>query len=100
MLLPGSLALLNQVPLSSWSGCPVNGPLLPRPVQLDRSQILHEATENLIKSLDSAIKNNIKAGSDVDNTSFSIAFVSPCQENTNDEGILTDWASSRCCLDG
>lgn len=65
-----------------------------------RSQILDEATENLTKLLDSAIMNNIKAGFDIDNTSFSIALVSPRQENRSDEGILTDWASSRCCLEG
>lgn len=86
----GSFASPTRVPLPSWSGCPVNGPLLPRPTDLDRSQAIQEATENLAKALDSAMQKNIKAGFDVDNTSFSIALVSPHQKNANDEknGIL------------
>lgn len=87
---PGSLANPSRVPLPSWSGCPVNGPLLPRPTQLDRSKVIHEATENLTKTLDTAIEKKIKAGFNVDNTSFSIALVSPRQTNTSDKenGIL------------
>ena len=72
----------------------MNGPLLPRPTQLDRSKVIHEATENLTKSLDSAIEKKIKAGFNVDNTSFSIALVSPRQTNkVEGDGnfVLENW---------
>lgn len=80
----------TRVPLPSWSGCPVNGPLLPRPTNLDRSQVIQDAARNLSRALDSAMKKETKAGFNVDNTSFSIAIVAPRQKNASDKknGIL------------
>lgn len=64
-------------PPTSWSGCPIEGPLLPRPTDLSKSPHIEAATDNLKQALDSAISGKIKAGYDVENTSFSIALVSP-----------------------
>ncbi|KAL2009015.1 hypothetical protein VTN00DRAFT_7209 [Thermoascus crustaceus] len=62
---------------ASWSGCPIEGSLLPRPTDLSKSQHIKAATDNLKQALDSAISGKIKAGWDVENTTFSIALVSP-----------------------
>ncbi|KAJ9486592.1 hypothetical protein VN97_g6733 [Penicillium thymicola] len=85
-----NLADPTRIPLPSWSGCPINGPLLPRPTHLDRSQTILDAAKNLTEALDSAMQKKSKAGFDVDNTSFSIAFITPRQKNASDKsnGIL------------
>lgn len=67
----------SLIPAPSHTGCPPNGPLLPRPTNLAQSKHIQAATENLTTSLDSAIKGDIKAGLSVENVSFSLAFTSP-----------------------
>jgi CubicO group peptidase (beta-lactamase class C family) len=84
-LLFGICAQCSRVPLPSWAVCPPSGPLLPRPTELSRSQIIQAATVNLTVALDSAINGTKKAGFAVDNTSFSIGLVSPFQ--TSDAGV-------------
>ncbi|KAF7585910.1 hypothetical protein BBP40_009873 [Aspergillus hancockii] len=67
----------SLVPDPSYTGCPPDGPLLPRPTNLGRSKHFQAATNNLTSALDSALKGEIKAGWVVDNVSFSLAVVSP-----------------------
>lgn len=80
----------SRIPVPSWTGCPVDGPLLPRPTNLAESTYVKDATANLTRALDSAIKGKIKAGFEVDNTSFSISLVSPYHEPSSrqQDGIL------------
>lgn len=77
IVLLGTPAHSSRIPLSSWTGCPVDGPLLPRPTDLGSSRIIQDATVNLTQALESAINGTTKAGFNVDNTSFSIGLVSP-----------------------
>ncbi|KAE8152462.1 beta-lactamase/transpeptidase-like protein [Aspergillus avenaceus] len=67
----------SLIPDPSYTGCPPDGPLLPRPTNLTQSKYLQAATDNLTAALDSALKGEIKAGWVVDNVSFSVAIVSP-----------------------
>ena len=77
-------------PAPSWTGCPVGGPLLPRPTNLGESKHIRDATAALAKNLDAAVSGEIKAGWDVENSSFSVAFVSPNAAN-NGKGVLWDY---------
>lgn len=77
----GLLTHSSRVPLPSWTGCPPEGSLLPRPTDLSHSRLIQEATTNLSQSLDLALNGTSKAGFEVDDTSFSIAFVSPFDKN-------------------
>lgn len=73
----GSGVQSSRIPVPSWTGCPVDGPLLPRPTNLAESKHVKDATANITQALHSALKGKIKAGFEVDNTSFSISLVSP-----------------------
>ncbi|PLB45207.1 beta-lactamase/transpeptidase-like protein [Aspergillus steynii IBT 23096] len=64
-------------PLSSYPGCPPDGPLLPRPSNLAQSTPVQAAGKNLTASLDAALAGTIKAGWNIDNVSFSLVVVSP-----------------------
>ncbi|PLN77933.1 beta-lactamase family protein [Aspergillus taichungensis] len=64
-------------PIPSYSGCPPDGPLLPRPTNLAQSQHIKDAAHRLTTALDSALNGDIRAGWPVDNVSFSIGLVSP-----------------------
>ncbi|PGG95176.1 hypothetical protein GX51_08316 [Blastomyces parvus] len=75
---------ISPTPIPSYSGCPVEGPLLPRPTNLSQSKHIKAATEKLKTALDSAIAGDTKAGWDVKNVSFSLAFVSPNGHNDGD----------------
>ena len=70
-------AIQPPTPLSSWSGCVPYGPLVPRPTDLGKAKIIQDATAKLSQTLDDALAGKIKAGFDVDQTSFSIGFISP-----------------------
>ena len=72
------------------TGCPISGPLLPRPTNLLNSSHVKNATEDLVQILDSAVTGDINAGWDVQNTSFSVAFVSPNGE-PGDGGTSVVW---------
>ncbi|KAJ5818223.1 hypothetical protein N7474_003814 [Penicillium riverlandense] len=87
LCLLGSCVQASRTPLASWTGCPPDGPLLPRPTNLGSSQIIQDAATKLTEALDSSINGETKAGFQVDNTSFSIALVSPFTQNRND-GII------------
>lgn len=91
MALLGTSVSASRQPLPSWKGCPPGGPLLPRPTDLSRSQIVQDATADLGRALDSAIDGKIKAGFPVDNTSFSIALVSPYDQVARDEDSSFIW---------
>lgn len=91
MVLLGTSVSASRQPLTSWKGCPPGGPLLPRPTDLSRSQIVKDATADLTRALDSAIDGKTKAGFPVDNTSFSIALVSPFDQVARDEDSSFIW---------
>lgn len=78
----------SRIPLPSWTACPVDGPLLPRPTDLSRSQTIQDATANLTRALDSAVNGSIKAGFEVQNTSFSIALVSPTGRTASENNSI------------
>jgi CubicO group peptidase (beta-lactamase class C family) len=90
LCLLGSCVQASRTPLASWTGCPVDGPLLPRPTDLGSSQIIQDATTKLTEALDSSVNGETKAGFQVDDTSFSIALVSPFVQNLNyrNDGII------------
>ncbi|KAK2757284.1 hypothetical protein FQN54_004798 [Arachnomyces sp. PD_36] len=75
----------TPVPVPKYSGCPIDGPLLPRPTNLSKSRHVQAAAANLTGLLDSAVSGEIKAGWNVENVSFSISFASPYDgEDTED----------------
>ncbi|OQD83736.1 hypothetical protein PENANT_c015G06346 [Penicillium antarcticum] len=76
-------AIQSPPPLSSWTGCVPYGPLLPRPTNLANAKIIQNATASLSKSLDKALAGKIKAGFDVDKTSFSLGFISQRGKDTS-----------------
>ncbi|OJJ39817.1 hypothetical protein ASPWEDRAFT_25613 [Aspergillus wentii DTO 134E9] len=81
------LPVPSLVPIPSHSGCPPDGPLLPRPTNLAQSQHVQAAADYLTSALDSAVKGKIKAGWTVDNVSFSLAIVSPYGGNDSGKPI-------------
>ncbi|KAJ5157255.1 uncharacterized protein N7482_008355 [Penicillium canariense] len=87
LLFFGTYTSSTRIPLPSWTGCPVDGPLLPRPTNLGRSLHIQNATASLTQALNSAIQGKIKPGFEVHNTSFSVALVSPFDEEANDSII-------------
>lgn len=78
-------------PSSSWTGCPVGGPLLPRPTNLGDSRHVRDATKGLAQKLDAAVSGEIKAGWDVENSSFSVAFVSPNGGGSSGKSVLWEY---------
>lgn len=70
-------AIQSPVPLSTRSPCLPYGPLVPRPTDLGKAMIFQDATADLSRNLDDALSGKIKAGFDVDRTSFSIGLISP-----------------------
>lgn len=87
----GTSVSASRQPVPSWTGCPPGGPLLPRPTDLSGSQAVQDATADLARALDSAIDGKSKAGFPVDNTSFSIALVSPFDQVARDEDSSIIW---------
>lgn len=71
----------SLVPVPSYTGCPPNGPLLPRPTNLAQSKHFQAATDHLTSVLNSAVDGDIKAGWAMENVSFSLAVVSPNGED-------------------
>lgn len=82
MRLQRSLFVLSFTALriSAYSGCSPDGPLLPRPQKLAQSTAIQNATSQLQSSLDKALSGNSRAGWSVENTSFSIGFISADSE--------------------
>lgn len=78
---------ITPISLPSYTGCPPDGPLLPRPTDLASSQYIQKAAANLTDSLHAAIDGHITAGWVVDNVTFSVAVVSP---NTKSHGTNGD----------
>jgi CubicO group peptidase (beta-lactamase class C family) len=89
-LLPASLLTLSfassswaqaptpiPVPSASFTGCPIDGPVLPRPTDLSQSRHVKAAAANLTAQLDAAVAGEIQAGWNVENVSFSLSFASP-----------------------
>ncbi|KAK4164768.1 beta-lactamase/transpeptidase-like protein [Cladorrhinum sp. PSN259] len=56
--------------------CHPDGPLVPRPRQLEQSATFQEVLANLTTTLDAAFQGKIRAGFDTQNTSISIGIVS------------------------
>jgi CubicO group peptidase (beta-lactamase class C family) len=69
-------AIQSPTPLSPWGGCVPYGPLVPRPTDLGKAKIIQDATAKLSQTFDDALAGKIKAGFDVNETSFSVGFVS------------------------
>lgn len=67
----------DLIPAASYTGCPPEGPLLPRPTDLANSKHIQNAAKNISKGLENALKGEIDAGWIVENVSFSLALVSP-----------------------
>lgn len=67
----------DLIPSPSYTGCPPDGPLLPRPTDLANSKHIQDAANNLSSKLNSAVNGEIRAGWIVENVSFSLALVSP-----------------------
>ncbi|KAL4797441.1 beta-lactamase/transpeptidase-like protein [Aspergillus venezuelensis] len=93
--LPASLAQLPSAPelaaATSYTGCPPDGPLLPRPTDLANAEYIQDAASNLSESLDAAVKGEIKAGWIVENVSFSLALVSPYGADGEDYNVKPFW---------
>jgi actin-related protein 6 len=79
------------VPVPSYSGCPPDGPLLPRPTDLANSKYIQGAAKNLSIILDSAVQGKIKAGWVVENVSFSLALVSPYGASGAEDNVRPFW---------
>ncbi|KAL4944034.1 hypothetical protein BDV06DRAFT_233978 [Aspergillus oleicola] len=75
----------------SYTGCPPDGPLLPRPTDLANSKYIQDAANNLSEALDAAVKGEIKAGWIVENVSFSLALVSPYGADGEDSNVKPSW---------
>ncbi|KAL4967988.1 serine hydrolase domain-containing protein [Aspergillus stella-maris] len=90
-----SLAHLPSAPdlaaAPSYTGCPPDGPLLPRPTDLANSKYIQNAANNLSESLDAAVRGEIKAGWIVENVSFSLALVSPYGADGEDGNAKPFW---------
>ncbi|PGH33193.1 hypothetical protein GX50_03954 [[Emmonsia] crescens] len=82
---------VSPIPIPSYSGCPVDGPLLPRPTNLSKSKHIKTAIEKLKTALDFAIYEDTKAGWDVKNVSFSLAFISPNDDKYGIDGARPLW---------
>lgn len=63
--------------------CHPEGPLVPRPRQLDKSATFRRALSNLTATLDAAFEGTIRAGFDTQNTSLSFGIVSFDQSQTD-----------------
>ncbi|KAJ5754150.1 uncharacterized protein N7511_008303 [Penicillium nucicola] len=62
--------------LAPGTSCVPYGPLVPRPTNLRNAKIVQDATASLSQNLDDALSGKIKAGFDVDQSSFSIGLIS------------------------
>lgn len=69
------LGFLTSCCVHAYSGCAPEGPLLPRPKNLEASAIIQTATAELQATIDRALTGKIRAGWSVENTSFSIGLV-------------------------
>ncbi|KAK2805618.1 hypothetical protein FQN50_006134 [Emmonsiellopsis sp. PD_5] len=87
-LLPSAV---SPIPIPSYSGCPIDGPVLPRPTNLSRSKHVKAAVEKLSSAIDSALHGEIKAGWDVENSSFSLAFSTPSDDEYGRDGGRPLW---------
>lgn len=63
--------------------CHPEGPLVPRPRQLDKSATFQRALSSLTAILDAAFEGTIRAGFDTQNTSLSFGIVSFDQSQTD-----------------
>ncbi|CBF73401.1 hypothetical protein AN7860.2 [Aspergillus nidulans FGSC A4] len=79
------------IPIPSYSGCPPDGPLLPRPTDLANSKHIRSAATSLSNILDSAVQGKIKAGWVVENVSFSLALVSPYSASGTEDNVRPFW---------
>lgn len=62
--------------LATYTGCPPDGPLLPRPLHISSSSLVQNATAELQTTIDQALAGKIRAGWVVENASFSIGLIS------------------------
>ncbi|OJI96335.1 hypothetical protein ASPVEDRAFT_120963 [Aspergillus versicolor CBS 583.65] len=81
----------DLIPSPSYTGCPPDGPLLPRPTDLANSKHIKDAANNLSSKLNSAINGEIKAGWIVENVSFSLALVSPYGPSGVEDDVKPFW---------
>ncbi|KAL4780831.1 beta-lactamase/transpeptidase-like protein [Aspergillus varians] len=82
---------LDLVPSPSYTGCPPDGPLLPRPTDLANSKYIQDAANDLSDLLDSAVKGEINAGWIIENVSFSVALVSPYGASGVEDNVKPFW---------
>ncbi|KAK2751411.1 hypothetical protein FQN55_000685 [Onygenales sp. PD_40] len=82
---------VSPVPIPSYSGCPIDGPVLPRPTNLSKSKHVKAAVEKLSSAIDSALRGEIKAGWNVENSSFSLAFSTPSDDEYGNDGGRPLW---------
>lgn len=61
--------------IAKYSGCPPDGPLLPRPTNLAESAFIRNSTQSLQDLIDGALKGQIQSGFSIENTSFSIGLI-------------------------
>ncbi|KAL4929264.1 serine hydrolase domain-containing protein [Aspergillus undulatus] len=78
-------------PAPSYTGCPPEGPLLPRPTDLANSRHIKDVASNLSKQLDAAVNGDIEAGWFVESVSFSLALVSPYGTDGANDVIKPFW---------
>lgn len=81
----------DLIPSPSYTGCPPDGPLLPRPTDLANSKHIKDAANKLSSKLNSAINGEIKAGWIVENVSFSLALVSPYGPSGVEDDVKPFW---------
>ncbi|KAL4747557.1 hypothetical protein BDW72DRAFT_196634 [Aspergillus terricola var. indicus] len=81
----------DLVPVPTYTGCPPDGPLLPRPTDLANSRYIQSAATSLSNILDSAVQGKIKAGWVVENVSFSLALVSPYGASGAEDNVRPFW---------
>src|SRR5690242_3771401 len=85
MLLFSLLILAAALPLSVYGhfDCRPPGPIVPRPTNITSHPAFISAASNLTKILQSAVAGGIEAGWPVENTSFSVGFITRDQQAKN-----------------
>lgn len=77
------LRLVGVAGIATALECHPEGPILPKPEKLARSEPFKTAFENLSQTLDAAVTGKIKAGWDIRNVSLSVGVVSMDQEEAS-----------------
>ncbi|KAK4096799.1 beta-lactamase/transpeptidase-like protein [Parathielavia hyrcaniae] len=83
MILFSAVILVAALPLTACGSfdCRPPGPIVPRPTNLASNPTFLSAASDLTRVLESAVTGDIEAGWPVENTSFSVGFITRDQED-------------------